>query len=81
MHRSARNAEWLKVSNEQLAAWLEVNVPEAVILDEVTQPGAEWPTEKAWIEKFSCHGIFNKHGNPAWTRKSSQRIQHESAAA
>ena len=39
-HRSARNAEWLKTCNQELAAWLEVNTPAAIVLDEVTEPGA-----------------------------------------
>jgi len=68
-HRWSRHAGWLKASNEDLARWLDSNDPGAIVLDEVTQDGAEWPTEKAWIEKFSDLGIYNKTGNPAWSRK------------
>ena len=63
-HRRARRARWLKGCNEELAAWLEANVPVAVVLDEVTEPGAEWETEKAWICKLADQGLLNKRGNP-----------------
>src|SRR5437016_4650 len=41
-HRSARHAGWLRECNDELRAWLEVNVPAAIVLDEVTDPDAEW---------------------------------------
>lgn len=72
-HRWSRRAGWLRTSNEDLARWLEGNTPSAIILDEVSQPGAEWPTEKAWIEKFSDLGIYNKTGNPAWSKRRGGR--------
>ena len=68
-HRAARNAVWLKACNQELAAWLEVNDPAAIVLDEVTEPGAEWATEKQWIEKYAPLGIFNRLGNPQWSPK------------
>ncbi len=51
--------------NAELAAWIERNVPSAVVLDEVTQDGAEWEAERAWTEKFADLSLFNKYGNPA----------------
>jgi hypothetical protein len=63
-HRRARNAEWLRACNQELAAWLEENSPAAIVLDEVTQPGAEWAAERAWIEKFADLGLLNITGNP-----------------
>ncbi len=40
-HYQARHARWLRECNAELAAWPERNVPSAVVLDEVTQDGAE----------------------------------------
>ncbi len=63
-HRSARRAEWLWSCNEELARWLESNAPIAIVLDEVTEPGAEWEVERAWIRKYAADGLLNKMGNP-----------------
>ena len=67
-HRTARNAEWLKTSNAELAEWLESTVAAAIVLDEVPDGGDEWAAEKAWIRKYSAT-VVNKVGNPAWTPK------------
>jgi hypothetical protein len=80
-HRRARNAAWLRSCNEELAAWLDSNVPAAIVLDEVTQDGAEWEAERAWIEKFSGLGLFNKYGNPARSPRRRGGIESPSTAA
>ena len=64
-HRRARNSQWLKASNADLAAWLEANVPSAVVLAEVPDDSQGWPTEKAWIRELSPAGLLNIVGNPA----------------
>lgn len=72
-HRRARNAQWLKASNADLAAWLEVNVPSAVVLAEVPDDSEGWPTEKAWIREFAADGLLNKMGNPLRSPKRGRR--------
>ena len=72
-HRTARRATWLKTSNPELSEWLESTVPAAIVLDEVTQDGTEWDTERAWIEKYADCGIFNIVGNPLRAPWASRR--------
>ena len=58
-----------------------MNVPAAIVLDEVTDPAAEWEVEREWIRKYAADGLLNKMGNPLRPYKRRGVAESPSAAA